>query len=321
MEDGPDYDGPDYDYADPNQPDPRENTSNPQGENFGYDMQGNRVVLRPGEKIQGNYAYTQEGRRWIGPKELDPDYVWDDASKKILAELTGLASGSIESEAEKETKRMGGMLATGTQAVAKSRRGVAPGAAFSEAAQQTGMISNITRTAAAGIKKDVMGAAEQDRLSLIASKEAEKRGISLGYQQMVQQAELAAKSARAGLFGSFISALGSIGAAFLIGSDQRIKTSIDPEAGRVDLMDFLNNLESATYAKHMYGLVRNETGIMAQSAERSKVGRQFVHEVDGVKRLDPNAALNPILGSLKLLHERIGELETTKPKKKKRSKK
>jgi len=35
--------------------------------------------------------------------------------------------------------------------------------------------------------------------------------------------------------------------------------------------------------------------------------------------LNPDAALNPILGSLKLLHDRIGELE--KPKKKKRGKK
>jgi len=277
--------------------------------------------LEPGEYAQDDYIYGEGGRRWIGAEELDPDYVWDDASKEILAELSGLESGRIESAAEKETKRMGAMLGTATQAVGKSRRGVAPGAAFSEAAQQTGMIGNITRTAAAGIKKDVMAAAGQEKLGLIASKEAEKRGISLGYKQMVQQAELAAKQARAGLFGSFLSALGTIAGAVILRSDQRIKTSIDPEAGRVDLMDFLDNLESATYAKHMYGLVRNETGIMAQSAERSKVGRQFVHEVDGIKQLDPNAALNPILGSLKLLHERIGELESTKPKKKKRSKK
>ena len=320
MEDGPDYDyegdQADY-YSGQGDGQGRDREDDRDGQNnFGYDMEGNRVELQPGEKIQGNYAYKQgEGKRWIGPKELDPEYVWDQPSKEILAELIGLESGSIQSEAEKQALKMGDMLGTATHAITKSRRGVAPGAAFGTAAQQTGLISNVSRTAAADIQRKVSAAATVDKRNLKASKEAEKRGISMQYNQMRQQAELAAKSASAGLFGSFMGFLGSIGAGLIAAfSDERVKTNIDRVGGKADLMDFLNSLDVATYDKHIFGHHRHETGIMAQSAERSKVGRQFVKEVKGFKSIDANAATGPILASLKLLHDRLDELE--KPKKK-----
>ena len=271
--------------------------------------------MEPGEWADEDYIYSQGGRRWIGPEELDPDYVWDQPSKEILAELIGLETGTIQSEAEKQALQMGDMLGTATHAMTKSRRGVAPGAAFGTAAQQTGLISNVSRTAAADIKKKVQAAAKSDRRNLQAAKEAERRGISMQRNQMLQQAELAAKQASAGLFGSFMSFLGAIGGGIIASfSDERLKTNIDAGQGKADLMEFLNSLDLATYDKHVFGHHRHETGIMAQSAERSKVGRQFVKEVKGFKSIDADAATGPILASLKLLHDRLDKLE--KPKKK-----
>lgn len=318
MEDGPDYDGPDYDYADPR--DQREDQG-PQEENYGYDTEGNRVVLRPGERIQGNYAYKQgEGRRWIGPEELDPDYVMDRPSQEILADLIALESGTKMSAAEEQTRELGAQLGTATHALSKGRRGITPGAAFSTAAQQSGLISNVTRTAADQVKKQVQSAAREDRLQFQAAKEAERRGIAANYRAQRAQAEMAAKQASAGLFGSVMSFLGSVGAALIVSfSDERLKTNVNRPQAKADLLDFLSNLDVASYDKHVFGHHRQETGIMAQSAERSKVGRQFVKEVKGYKAIDANAATGPILASLKLLHDRLDELE--KPKKRKRSKK
>ena len=273
--------------------------------------------------------YDEHGNRipeaWAGyeaPEEEDPfetPEVYDEYSTQILEDLQQLESGEKKSLAEQQATKMGQQMGTAAYAVAKSRRGVAPSAMFGEGQRQSHMIQRAGTQQAAAIGKQVRQQAGEQRLQFQASKEAERRGLGAQYQAMRLQADIASRQATQGLFGSFLSFFGSLGAGLLLKSDQRIKSNIDHKAGKRDLTEFLNLLETATYDKSLYGLKRHETGIMAQSAERSKVGRQFVHEVDGVKQLNPDAALNPILGSLKLLHDRLGELE--KPKKKKRGKK
>lgn len=279
-------------------------------------------TVRDRQQFYLDRGYTEEAAYHQAKKDVTegvPD-VYDEFSTQILAELEGLESGAIKSGAEKKTLEMGRQLGTAAYAVAKSRRGVAPSAMFSEGQRQSSMISRAGTQQAAAIGKDVREQAGRDKTQFMASKEAEKRGLASQYAAQQQAAEMARMQASQSLFGSFMSFFGSIAAGIIAGgSDERIKTNIDHKAGKHDLMDFLNKLETATYDKHVFGLKRHETGIMAQSAERSKVGRQFVREKDGIKRLDSNFALNPILGSLKLLHDRLGELE--KPKKKKRGKK
>jgi hypothetical protein len=275
-----------------------------------------------------NRYYDSEGNRipsmWGEPEEPEEDpfetpEVYDEYSTQILEDLQQLESGEKKSLAEQQATKMGQQMGTAAYAVAKSRRGVAPSAMFGEGQRQSHMIQRAGTQQAAAIGKQVRQQAGEQRLQFQASKEAERRGLGAQYQAMRLQADIASRQATQGLFGSFLSFFGSLGAGLLLKSDQRIKSNIDHKAGKRDLTEFLNLLETATYDKSLYGLKRHETGIMAQSAERSKVGRQFVHEVDGVKQLNPDAALNPILGSLKLLHDRLGELE--KPKKKKRGKK
>ena len=284
-----------------------------------------------GFKYGRNRYYDNDGNRipamWGAEPEPEEDPyetpdVYDEYSTQILEDLQGLESGEKKSLAEQQASKMGLQMGTAAFAVAKSRRGVAPSAMFGEGQRQSQMIKRTGTQQAASIGKQVRQQAGEQRLQFQASKEAERRGLGAQYQSMRLQADIASRQATQGLFGSFLSFFGSLGIGMLAagGSDERIKTNINHEAGKNDLMEFLNKLETATYDKHFYGLKRHETGIMAQSAERSKVGRQFVRETeDGIKRLDTDYALNPILGSLKLLHDRLGELE--KPKKKKRGKK
>ena len=268
---------------------------------------------------EADYLNNQTPVNQYGADNEEPD-VWDTYSQQILAELKGLASGDTKSMAEQQAETMGKKFATASYAVAKSRRGVAPGAMFAEGARQASLADRMGRQQSKAIGKQTQETARTQLLQFQASKEAERRGLGAQYAAMQQQARIAAEQASAGLFGSFMGFLGSIGAGLIAAfSDERLKTNIDRGRGKADLMEFLNTLDVATYDKHVFGHHRHETGIMAQSAERSKVGRQFVKEVKGYKSIDANAATGPILASLKFLHDRLDDLE--KPKKKKRGKK
>ena len=212
--------------------------------------------------------------------ESNEPEVWDEFSRQILAELQGLASGDIKSLAEQQAQAMGKQFATASYAVAKSRRGVAPGAMFSEGGRQASLADRMGRQQAQAIGKQTRETARKQMVQFQAGKEAERRGLAAQYAQMQQQAQIAAEQASAGLFGSFMGFLGSIGAGLIAAfSDERLKTNIDRGRGKADLMEFLNSLDVATYDKHVFGHHRHETGIMAQSAERYNVGRQFVMEV------------------------------------------
>lgn len=266
-----------------------------------------------GQQVTENPKSGSEGN----PQRPEPSMsVWDAPSKQRLKDLEDIASGAVLTPAEEQAYEMAAKIGTATRSMMKSRRGVAPGAAFGTGVQQQAMVKGVGRTAGAQIGKTARRAAEEEILLFKAAKGAERRGIAMQIKAQNQAAAQASAMAEAGLFGAFISFLGAIaGGIIASGSDERIKTNVDSKRGTMDLMDFLNGLETATYDKHLLGLTRHETGIMAQSAEKSKVGRQFVQEYDGIKVLNPTAATGPILASLKLLHDRIGSLE--KPKKKK----
>ena len=274
------------------------------GHNRYYDIDGNRIPSAWGVDSE------------VAEEEEDFD-VWDEPSLQRLQELKDIESGAKKTPAEEQAYEMAAKIGTATRSMMKSRRGVAPGAAFGTGVQQQSMVKGIGRTAGASIGKTARRSAGQEILQFQAAKFSEERGIAMQVKAQNQAAEQAQQMASAGLFGSFMTFLGAIAGGLIAsgGSDKRIKTNVDSKRGTMDLMEFLNGLETATYDKHLLGLTRHETGIMAQSAEKSKVGRQFVQEYDGIKVLNPTAATGPILASLKLLHDRIGSLE--KPKKKK----
>ena len=296
------------------------------GQGYGYsDPYGNEDPTdgtddgRLGDAVEGQIVTEnpKSGSYYNPQVEDDSLNVWDAPSKQRLKDLQDIASGAVLTPAEEQAYEMAAKIGTATRSMMKSRRGVAPGAAFGTGVQQQSMVKGVGRTAGAQIGKTGRRAAEEEILQFRAAKLSEQRGISMQIKAQNQAAQQASAMAEAGLFGAFISFLGAIAGGLIAsgGSDERIKTNVDSKRGTMDLMEFLNGLETATYDKHLLGLTRHETGIMAQSAEKSKVGRQFVQEYKGIKVLNPTAATGPILASLKLLHDRIGSLE--KPKKKK----
>tara|TARA_R100000152_G_C6781867_1_gene217412 strand:- start:510 stop:1100 length:591 start_codon:yes stop_codon:yes gene_type:complete len=138
-----------------------------------------------------------------GSKIEEPD-VWDEYSMRILEELQAIGSGKKKTAAEQQTRQLAGQLATGGFALAKSRSGVMPGTQFSQAAEQAGLIQGAGEQRAAEINRAARLAAQQDALRFQASKAAEARGLSLGYQSLLQQQQQAEAQATQALFGSFL---------------------------------------------------------------------------------------------------------------------
>ena len=136
-----------------------------------------------------------------GPEEPD---VWDEYSKRILEELQGIASGRVKTEAEKQALDLSKQIGTAGFSVAKSRRGVTPGSTFGAAAEQAGLIRSAGEQRASEINRAARLAASQEALRFQASKAAEQRGLSLGYQSLLQQQQQAEAQATQSLFGSFL---------------------------------------------------------------------------------------------------------------------
>lgn len=92
-------------------------------------------------------------------------------------------------------------------------------------------------------------------------------------------------------------------------SDERVKENIESAGEDVD--DFLDALKASTwdYTDEKYG-GKNYTGIMAQDAEKSSIGRSMVSETnEGVKKIDGTRALTTLLASAARLNERVRALE------------
>lgn len=121
---------------------------------------------------------------------------------------------------------------------------------------------------------------------------------ALNSQQQKQQA-----------FGSVLSGGGAIGALAL--SDKRAKKDIKPADKDVD--DLLDNLKPSSFKyKDESNGEGEQTGIMAQDLEKSKVGKKMVHETPKGKMVDFSKSLPTILASQAALHNRLKKLESKK---------
>ena len=131
----------------------------------------------------------------------------------------------------------------------------------------------------------------------------------MAQEQLEFQRKEAAASRSAGLWGSILSGVATLGAAGLglIGSDERIKSDIDRGKTKNAAYDFLENLDVAQY--NMPGANTPEMGVMAQSMEKSSLGQQAVTEVEGVKSVDVPQAFKSLIVAQKEMHDRIKRLE------------
>ena len=162
------------------------------------------------------------------------------------------------------------------------------------------------------IKQARIGEAESAKEELDAFVQAAREQGSqalISQQNLELQRKQAAASRSAGLWGSILSGVSTLGAAGLglIGSDERIKSDIDRGKTKNAAYDFLDNLDVAQY--NMPGANTPEMGVMAQSMEKSSLGQQAVTEVEGVKSVDVPQAFKSLIVAQKEMHDRIKELE------------
>ena len=153
--------------------------------------------------------------------------------------------------------------------------------------------------------------AAEEELTAFEQAAREQGAQSLMAQEQLEfQRKEAAASRSAGLWGSILSGVATLGAAalpLLIGSDERIKSDIDRGKTKNAAYDFLDNLDVAQY--NMPGANTPEMGVMAQSMEKSSLGQQAVTEVEGVKSVDVPQAFKSLIVAQKEMHDRIKRLE------------
>ena len=151
--------------------------------------------------------------------------------------------------------------------------------------------------------------AAEEELTAFEQAAREQGAQSLMAQEQLEfQRKEAAASRSAGLWGSILGGLSTLGAAGLaFMSDERVKSDIDRGKTKNAAYDFLENLDVAQYS--MPGANTPEMGVMAQSMEKSSLGQQAVTEVEGVKSVDVPQAFKSLIVAQKEMHDRIKELE------------
>lgn len=104
---------------------------------------------------------------------------------------------------------------------------------------------------------------------------------------------------------------GFLGGLFSALSDEREKTKI--EAADDKLSEFLDALDAHSYE---YKDPKNGRGrrisVMAQELEKSELGKEFVFETEGRKRVDYGKGLGTMLAAQAALHKRIKKLEASR---------
>ena len=161
------------------------------------------------------------------------------------------------------------------------------------------------------------GAAEQLEQLLIGAEAGGAQALA-AQANMAHQAKLAQASATQGFWAALLSGAATLGAAWIMGpagavtSDERVKTNKDPQAGASAAYEFLETLQGGKYDMPMTN-ERGQYGVMAQSAERSDMGRTMVRESPtGIKMIDNQKALSNMLLAQKSLHDRLKMLEGIK---------
>lgn len=99
-------------------------------------------------------------------------------------------------------------------------------------------------------------------------------------------------------------------------SDEESKTAIQDASRAIDQFLGAIDPQSFRYRDPSQPDTRpgQQTGVMAQDLERSAVGRQMVQQgPDGVRRIDPQAALSALLASQARLNDRLQSLEGGHP--------
>ena len=138
---------------------------------------------------------------------------YDEHSLQLLQNYDAIASGQRETLAEKQSRELGQQMAAGVMGASKLRRGVSGAGTFSQAAQQAADVRKQGLMESKAIGQQQQQQAAQDALKFRAGKEAEKRQLTMSWEQTLLAQKQADDQAQATLTGSFL----QTGASLLIG--------------------------------------------------------------------------------------------------------
>lgn len=136
---------------------------------------------------------------------------------------------------------------------------------------------------------------------------AQLYGISLAEMQ-ARLGQEAANMGQTGIFGDLLQVGGSLGAAAVTASDERLKTDVEIADADVDALLDAIAPKSFRYLDEKHGDGRI-TGVMAQDLERSDAGRGVVVETADGKMLDSRKTISLLLAAVARLGARVKQLE------------
>ena len=274
-----------------------------------------------------NDASSWRGRREAG---LEGDRALAMA-EQLKARAEGTAGPSF---AEQQLQKQIGTAARGQVGAAQRVGGRFAAGAARAGAQSSDRIKAAGGTAVHGLQQMEQQQAQQQYDQFMLSAEQGAANAALAREQLQFQRQQAEDAGNDALWSGILGALGALGGGFLgmaggpagiaagagtgyqVGSgvgntisDERLKTNVNPREGMAGAYQFLDALEGARYdlpATQEQG----SYGVMAQSAERTPMGRSFVEQTpQGVHTLNPGKGFNALLVAQKSLHERLKRLE------------
>lgn len=250
------------------------------GERLVADTNAQAATLRAQEQAQAEAAYTGAVAQARG-QELDTARLGQEANvaQAGLTQQTALANAGFEQQTELQNQQV--------QLQAQQAR---------EQAISTYLGMGMTREQAT--QQALADEQAQNTQRIVAAQQL-NAGVAAGNQAASTQG----RAALVGMAGSIIGGA-------LSKSDRRAKTKIARASAR-DMRDFVAKLNAVTfrYKKPEEDGQGDHVGIMAQDAEKSKVGRTFVVDTPGGKMLDIRRGFGAVLASQKALHDRIADLE------------
>ena len=273
-------------------------------------------------------AAEMKGRRDAG---LEGDRALAMA-EQLKARAEGTAGPSF---AEQQLQKRIGTAARGQVGAAQRVGGRFAAGAARAGAQSAGRIKAAGDTAITGLRQMEQQQAQQQYDQFMLSAEQGAANAALAREQMEFQRQQAEDAGNDALWSGILGALGAIGGGFLgmaaggpagiaagagagyqVGagaggaiSDERLKTNINPREGMAGAYQFLDALDGARYDLPA-AREQGSYGVMAQSAERTPMGRTFVEQTpQGVRTLNPAKGFNALLLAQKSLHERLKRLE------------
>jgi len=262
--------------------------------------------------------------------------------KSFAGTLRSRAAGQMPSQAELQLQAGQQRAQQSLQSALAGLRGRQAGLGVRGLQQQFAEQGQVLSQQAAQLRAAEQAGAEQQLAQFLAQRaqlEAGAQGLSLQEALMRQQAlaqlqqlrgadTLARQQAAMGAaaqarqsqmagFGGLLGAVGSIGASLAmpaaapaaapaaVASDENLKTDIEP--AKAEAKRFLDELTAYTFK------YKNDDepmmGVMAQDAEKSKMGKYLVETKKSKKVLNGKKTMSAMLASLAYLNDRVNELE------------